>query len=151
MNAPLKHTNITATFDLDPRVAFMARAAALHDLVMLGEIDLDEAFDCLIDQFERIMGYECCPTCGGAPCVNPSFCATCRSIESRTDSRPSPADPRSRTTPDSLVEAIKYSLRARGLLALKEPATIERLGRCDQGARNCINEWIAVRFPGAAI
>jgi hypothetical protein len=33
-----------------------------------------------------------------------------------------------------VIEAIMISVAERGLAALKEPANIERLGRCDQAA-----------------
>lgn len=59
----------------DRRLAFLARARELHDLVEADTIDLDEAFASL--------GLPACETCGGQPCVNPSLCEACR----RTDAR----------------------------------------------------------------
>lgn len=46
-------------------------------------------------------------------------------------------------TPKSVVEAILYCVRVRGVAALKEPANIERLARCDQAARAEIDRRIA--------
>src|SRR5262249_17532095 len=93
--------------------------------------------------------------CGAARCVNPSFCSTCREAEQRRarggSPRPSnraavhipphwdglPMDALSqllnceRPTPQATIEAIMHSVRERGLGALREPATIERLSRCD--------------------
>lgn len=48
-----------------------------------------------------------------------------------------------RPTPQTVVEAILYCVRARGVAALKEPANIERLSRCDEAATKEINERIA--------
>jgi hypothetical protein len=49
-------------------------------------------------------------------------------------------DPKNRPTPQ--VEAVLHAVRERGLAALKEPATAERLKRCDAAARAEINERI---------
>jgi hypothetical protein len=48
--------------------------------------------------------------------------------------RPSPPPPPSRPTPQVTVEAILVAVRERGLAALEEPATLERLARCDAAA-----------------
>lgn len=59
--------------------------------------------------------------------------------------------PSSRPTPQTTIEAVMYSVRQRGLAALHEPATIERLGRCDEAARQQINERIeklGIAAPG---
>jgi hypothetical protein len=50
---------------------------------------------------------------------------------------------RVRGTPRSTVEAIVWAVRERSVAALKEPANIERLSRCDAGARTEINQRIA--------
>jgi hypothetical protein len=50
---------------------------------------------------------------------------------------------RGRGTPRSTVEAIVWAVRERGVAALKEPANIERLSRCDAAARTEINKRIA--------
>jgi hypothetical protein len=43
----------------DPRAAFLLRAAARWQLVEIGEIDLDGAFDGLVEQFEALVPCQC--------------------------------------------------------------------------------------------
>jgi hypothetical protein len=50
---------------------------------------------------------------------------------------------RQRPTPQATIEAIMHSVRERGLGALKEPANIERLVRCNQAAKEQIDRRIA--------
>jgi hypothetical protein len=52
-------------------------------------------------------------------------------------------DTRGRPTPKSTVEAVMSAVRERGVPALKEPATLERLLECDERARAEINDRIA--------
>ena len=54
-----------------------------------------------------------------------------------------------RPTPPVTIEAVLYSVRERGLAALKEPANLERLSRCDEAARAQINERIAKLEKGS--
>jgi hypothetical protein len=49
----------------------------------------------------------------------------------------------SRPTPQTTIEAILYCLRERGPTALREPANIERLSRCDREARAEIDRRMA--------
>jgi hypothetical protein len=51
-------------------------------------------------------------------------------------------DLQNRTTPSVAVEAVMLKVRERGLAALKEPANIERLVRCDAAAKTEINRRI---------
>jgi hypothetical protein len=51
-------------------------------------------------------------------------------------------DPRQRSTPQSTIEAVLYSVRERGFDALKGPASMERLSRCDADAKVQINKRI---------
>jgi hypothetical protein len=51
-------------------------------------------------------------------------------------------DLRNRPTPDVVLEAVMFVVRSRGLAALREPATLERLERCDRAARAQINQQI---------
>jgi hypothetical protein len=51
-----------------------------------------------------------------------------------------PASPR--PTPQVTVDAVMYSVRERGLKALKEPANQERLRRCDTAAEDKIIQRI---------
>jgi hypothetical protein len=46
-------------------------------------------------------------------------------------------------TPQASIEAIMYCVRERGVDALKEPANIERLVRCDPAAKEQIDRRIA--------
>ena len=46
-------------------------------------------------------------------------------------------------TPQTTIEALMYSVRDRGLSALKEPASVERLSRCDAAACSQINNRIS--------
>ena len=46
-------------------------------------------------------------------------------------------------TPQVVVEAIMEAVRARGVPALKEPATLDRLSQCDAHAHAQINQRIA--------
>jgi hypothetical protein len=48
-----------------------------------------------------------------------------------------------RPTPQSTIEAVIYTVRERGVAALKERTNIERLARCDAAARAEINRRIA--------
>jgi hypothetical protein len=112
-----------------------------------------------------------CRMCGRSPCVNPSFCAACRraereraaerkagrlqeSAETLRARRLLAPDisleqawaelnhPRAHPTPQATVEAILYCVRERGVAALKEPANIERLARCDAAAKAAIDKRI---------
>jgi hypothetical protein len=48
-----------------------------------------------------------------------------------------------RPTPQTTINALMYSMRSRGLQALREPDTMERLSRCDEGAIRQIAERLA--------
>jgi hypothetical protein len=49
---------------------------------------------------------------------------------------------RNRPTPQVTIEAVAHAVRERGLGALKQPETIERLSRCDDAAQKQIKERI---------
>src|SRR5262245_20377610 len=104
-----------------------------------------------------------CDICGVAPCINPSFCRLCRQADAKAD-RMRPASKiewlrglldngvslvrasaelnRNRPTPEATIEAVKQAVRARGVRALNEIQTQERLQRCDADARACLDRWI---------
>jgi hypothetical protein len=114
-----------------------------------------------------------CRICGGDPCGNPGFCATGRRADAKFAAdrkagrhrqsaeilrvrrlladdnislEPMWAelnDPRNHPTPQMTIEAIMYCVRQRGLAALKEPANLERLARCDKAALAQIDRRIA--------
>jgi hypothetical protein len=50
---------------------------------------------------------------------------------------------RQRPTPQATIEAVMYSVRERGLGALKEPANLERLSHCDATALAHIDQRIS--------
>ena len=51
-------------------------------------------------------------------------------------------DPARHATPQSTIDAILYSVRARGIAALEEENVKERLSRCDEAAMKQIHERI---------
>jgi hypothetical protein len=105
-----------------------------------------------------------CSICGADPCVNSSFCRTCHDADQRKAKAPPRklaqlrrlmgddvslnaaraelSNPRNRPTPKATIDAVVFAVRKRGLSALKEPATIERLERCDASAKAEINQQI---------
>ncbi len=112
----------------DPRLALLHRAEAWLKLIEPGVASLDEAFADHIDGLER------CPLCG----------ATSR--RSGGNARIPPLKYRRpilrRPTPEATIEAIKHTVRTSGLAALKEPATRERLSRCDEAAIKTLDDWL---------
>jgi hypothetical protein len=106
-----------------------------------------------------------CRTCGSSPCVNPSFCAASRRADAdRKRQRESVDVLRARRlladdvslerawaeindrsnypTPQVTIEAILYCVRESGVAALKDPANVERLARCNESAKAQINKRI---------
>jgi len=96
---------------VDPRLAFLARAAVRFDLVEAGEMELTEAYDGLV-------------------CDLPCQCG--REMVERWE-RDYPwqrnANQPRRPTAQSTLDAVLYCVRQRGLAALKEPANIDRISR----------------------
>jgi hypothetical protein len=91
-----------------------------------------------------------CDVCGCEPCQLPTFCGLAREADARAHQQRQSSKPASpRPTPALTVEAIKQTVRDRGVAALKEPDTRERLGRCDVSGRAEIDKWLT-RFKGAA-
>jgi hypothetical protein len=84
-----------------------------------------------------------CATCGSDPCVNPGFCKACRSADRQARGKLRPRAEARLPTPQVTIEAVMYAVRSRGLAALKEPATVERLSRCDVAAMAEIERRIA--------
>jgi hypothetical protein len=112
-----------------------------------------------------------CRTCGCSPCVNPAFCRLCRRATAELAAERKAGrlqeseeilrtrrllaqdvsfeqawfevnDPQARPTPQVTIEAILHCVRERGLAALKEPANLERLARCDAAAKAQIDQRI---------
>jgi hypothetical protein len=91
---------------------------------------------------------ESCPLglCERGRCADPGFCAGARAADAAADAeraRRAALPARTAGTPQTTIEAIMHSVRSRGLAALKEPATLERLSRCDKRALDEINKSIA--------
>jgi hypothetical protein len=110
-----------------------------------------------------------CDICGSTPCASPGFCRTCREADRRAaqyqQQHNLPAnwdrmsvgalwealnESRRWPTPQSAIEAIMCSVHARGVDALKEPATRELLLQCDRKAKAEINRRIAALKGGAS-
>jgi hypothetical protein len=95
--------------------------------------------------FNAKVGATQCNICGGTPCASWTFCKTCRAVD-----RKAPAQRQStraeRPTPEVVIEAVMVAVRARGIGALKEPANLDRLRRCDAKAKAEINERIDKLF-----
>jgi hypothetical protein len=108
-----------------------------------------------------------CSTCGASPCINPGFCKTCRAADRRQRQKDRPrhdlpqdwesrsletlwgeldraAHRRNPAPEKSTVAAIIQAVCARGLGALQEPATAERLARCTPQQRADIKRRIAL-------
>ena len=107
---------------------------------------------------------EHCSICGCAPCGTPGFCQMCREADRKAAAQrrrehdlPQGWEDMSlgalwerlnnpwRTSP-STIEAILVAVRTRGLAALKEPANLERLHRCDAKAQAEIDRRIDTLF-----
>jgi hypothetical protein len=81
-----------------------------------------------------------CEVCECEPCQTPSFCQLAREADAKISRQPKIARPR--PTPQATIEAIKQTVRDRGIAALKETATRERLRECDIAARAEIDKWL---------
>jgi type II secretory pathway component PulM len=96
--------------------------------------------------------------------MSPSFCEACREADAKAArrhndphlkrqrrlmddeiglERASAETMKARPTPNATIEAIKQSVRDRGVAALKEAANRERLSRCDAEAVAEIDRWVA--------
>jgi hypothetical protein len=51
-------------------------------------------------------------------------------------------DPKRHPTPKAVIDAIMHCVRTRDVAALKEPANVERLSRCDDAAHAEIKRQI---------
>jgi hypothetical protein len=105
-----------------------------------------------------------CPVCGCEPCPTPSFCQLCGEADAKAAA--SRRDPnrlqrlmdddlslerayaqmmKARPTPNATIEAVKQAVRGRGMSALDEKETRERLQRCDAAAIAEIDQWLLKR------
>jgi hypothetical protein len=97
--------------------------------------------------FHAKAGATQCDICGCTPCASRTFCKTCRAADRKLAAgRQSARADHQRPTPQVVIEAVMIAVRARGIGALKEPANLDRLRRCDAQARAQINERIEKLF-----
>jgi hypothetical protein len=84
-----------------------------------------------------------CDVCGRQPCATPAFCQRCRVADAKAKaSLRQRGKPTPRPTPEATIEAVKQAVWARGVVALKEARTRERLASCDAAARAEIDRWL---------
>jgi hypothetical protein len=130
---------------LDPRVVLMARAAARLTLVELDELDLDNACEGLIDEMWTF--WRACERADAAPNrqpVDPKIGCVWRLLDDTVSlDRAYAIITANRPTPETSIDAIKVAVRDRGVAALNEPATRQRLQRCDAAARADIEQWLS--------
>jgi hypothetical protein len=63
----------------DPRLTALKLASNWHAKVERNELELDNAFDLLVERIGSIVSsFSTCPTCGLRPCPDPGFCQSCR-------------------------------------------------------------------------
>jgi hypothetical protein len=108
-------------------LAFLQFASARLVLVEAGEMGLEQALVELIEPFEDLFGRSICRRCLEAEDAR-------RRLEQQRLARPA--------TPQTTIEAVLHCVRERGAAALKEPANVERLSRCDAASRQQINSRI---------
>jgi hypothetical protein len=129
--------------DTDPRFAFLCVAHSHYQLVYCGDEPLDIGFAATVRVFDRFFPSPDpeCKTCGSSPCHSPSFCAACE----RADHQPKRAkaiENSHRPTPPTVIEAIMFCVRERGLKALKEPNVAAWLDDCDAAAKQQLKSRI---------
>ena len=101
-------------------------------LVEAGEMDIETAIIELVEPFEQLVGPHLCD------CARDIVARWERDYPTVKNERPTARRP----TPRSSIETITFSVRERGVQALREPANIERLSRCDEAAKVQINARI---------
>jgi hypothetical protein len=132
--------------DIDPRLAFLARAAARHRLFEIGEIDLEEAFEGLMGDDDMASFWNACARADAQQKRDPKIEQLRRLMsEDVSLDRAYAAMNSSRPTPASTIEAIKQAVRGRGVTALEEPDTKARLQNCDNAAREELQRWRSSR------
>jgi hypothetical protein len=130
---------------LDPRQVLLARAAARFTLFELGELDLEEASEGIVDEMWTF--WRACELADAEAARKPLGPAIARARGLLADDisldRTWHELNDHRATPETTVDAIKEAARGRGIAALDEPATRERLQRCDAEARAVIERWLS--------
>jgi hypothetical protein len=90
-----------------------------------------------------------CDVCGQTPCASRSFCRVCREADRKHAARVATPKPETRPTPVSIVDALVYCIKSRGVDALKEPANAIWFAQCDEDAKERIDRFIK-RVSGVA-
>jgi hypothetical protein len=105
-----------------------------------------------------------CPVCGCEPCRTASFCQLCGEADAKAAVRWRDPDRlqrlmdddlslerayeqmmKARPTPNATIETVKQAVRDRGVSALDEKQTRDRLQRCDAAAIAEIDHWLLKR------
>jgi hypothetical protein len=137
-----------APLPLDPRLVLLERAAARLLLLEAGELDLDDACDELIDMHDWTWWRACAraDTMARKRKLDPAIERAGRLLEDDVSLERAYAVLNSSRPPsEATIEAIKQAVRERGLGALKEPASQQRLRQCDDVARAEIDRWLQER------
>ena len=127
----------------DSRFSFLCAAHSHYRLVYERAEDLGYAFNCVTRLFDRLFppSLACCEVCGLSPCGNPPFCKACREADQRPRRVPAKIVDAPRT-PQTVVEAIMFCVRERGVRALKEPKVWAWLEGCDADAKRQLKSKI---------
>jgi len=129
---------------IDHRLALLARSAARLALFEVGEIDLEEASEGLMDEMWTFWhACEIADAKAKKAKPDPRF-ARARALMSDEVSleRAHAEMHRNRPTSEATIEAVKQAVRDRGPAALNETATRNRLQQCDAAAHAAIDEWL---------
>jgi hypothetical protein len=130
--------------------ALIREAAPIHDLAWWAAEAERGATDwrgILLTVLRSLNVVAPCNVCEREPCLTPSFCQLAREADAKQNKyRENKAAlsvmSRTRPTPRPTIEAIKQSVRDGGLADLKNPATRDRLARCEDEARAEIDRWL---------
>jgi hypothetical protein len=90
-----------------------------------------------------------CDICGLTPCASRSFCRVCREADRKHAAKLATPKQEPRPAPVSIVDALIYCIKARGVDALKEPGNFAWLAQCDEDAKRRIDKFVA-RVSGVA-
>jgi hypothetical protein len=110
---------------IDPRYTFLVRASIRLFLIDQLEMTLDEAFDGLVANLQ-------------CDCDRELLARWERDFPHRSRSKPRPRQRAAQSTLDAIV----YTVRHRGIAALKEPKNLDRLARCNAEQRANLNNRI---------
>ena len=118
---------------IDERLLLLARAAARHLLLEMGEIDIDEASEGLVDEMTF------CPACKRADAKVTDNMVPLERAYSELNSR------RGHAVPASTVEALVYACR-QGPQVVNQSDNLQRLVQLDKAQLREVHERVQ-RFP----